>query len=337
MIDCDYADPFSPNFALTVACCPGPLEEYGRFQQHLGLLEDQFRVMAYLNALSSVPIGNTIVDVGAGTGIWGIVGLKRGFERAILIEPSRKISQYARHLAELNGVSERVTIIVSRLEDVSLENLPTRIDLIVTETLSSLIFGFGSWDALPRLAERLSNRAGIIPLRGHLYGSLANRDFATRGPETEGLLALKAAGLSVDLFERTFRSGGNIYKKEPVIKAILHRELLPECIAHFNFLDTDVVGMASATLQAPETGSYLGIVFHWEVQLGDGQATPTLSSLDPRLTSWYPYYVPFLGPIALSTDERLEVRLELHAVDYPYKYAFKISGKNGPLTHMLYW
>ncbi|WP_167384033.1 hypothetical protein [Cereibacter sphaeroides] len=48
------------------------VQEYGRFNQHLALLEDRVRVAPFLKAIAWVPCGRTIVDVGAGTGVWAL-------------------------------------------------------------------------------------------------------------------------------------------------------------------------------------------------------------------------------------------------------------------------
>jgi SAM-dependent methyltransferase len=328
---------FSPDFKSLVGTSHRGLEEYGRFQQHLGLLEDPHRVSAYLKAIAKTVPGDTVVDVGAGTGVWAIAALKHGYKRAILVEPSRKIGQYARHMAELNGVSDRVTIVPAKLEDMSLSDFPASIDLIVTETLSSLLFGFGSWDFLPNLASRLANPRSIIPGRGKLYASLASKDYSSRGPNAAGLSLLSSAGISTDLFERTFRSGGNIYDKKAVIAALIDDQLKPECIADFDFCRPTPISMNDVYFETNSQTYYSGAVFYWDVDLCSDQADTKLSSLDPGLTSWSPVYIPFTAPMLVGTGQKLLLRLELHALDSPYKYAFRLSGQSGPLSNMLYW
>ncbi len=211
------------------------LEEYGRFQQHIVLLEDRRRLAAYLEALTSTVPGDVVVDVGAGTGILGILALRLGYEHAFLIEPSKKMALYARHLAELNGVLDRVAILTSTLETLRPSELPAQIDLVGTETLSSLLFGFGSWDALPTLAGRLRRPEAVIPFRGELRACLATHDYATRGCDSAGLGLLKTLGIKIDLFERTFRSGGNVYDKRVVASEIQEGTLISARIADFDF------------------------------------------------------------------------------------------------------
>jgi hypothetical protein len=327
---------FRPSFRGLVADTSF-LEEYGRFQQHIVLCEDKQRVSAYLRAISQTPPGEVVVDVGAGTGLLGIVALKCGFQHAFLVEPSRKMGVYAQHIAHLNGVADRVTILNSTLEALPDTALPRQIDLVVTETLSSLIFGFGCWDSLPRLAHRLRNPGRIIPIRGRLAACLAQRDYATRGGDNGGLGLLKRAGVELDLFTRTFRSGGNIYDKKPVSAALEDGTLSPDVIAQFDFSKENQVVMDGAALPVPQRGTYTGLVLYWEVDLCDGNEPVVLTSMDPMLTSWYPHYVPFLAPIEIDCGEKVHVRMLLHPIDAPYTYAFQFVNERRELTHVLYW
>ena len=50
-------------------------EEYGRFQQHLVLIEDRERIEKYHYAIKSKAPGNVILDIGSGTGILSMMGL----------------------------------------------------------------------------------------------------------------------------------------------------------------------------------------------------------------------------------------------------------------------
>jgi len=95
---------FLPDFSFLRRSNEATREEYGRFQQHLILLDDHTRMAFFYRALRSIAPSGVVVDVGAGTGILALMALKLGFEYAILIEPSRKISTYARHLMEVNDV-----------------------------------------------------------------------------------------------------------------------------------------------------------------------------------------------------------------------------------------
>lgn len=324
---------FTPNFAdLLERDGKSSLEEYGRFQQHLVLLEDPGRIGAYLTAIRQAPPGDVVVDVGAGTGILGMLALKCGFQHAILIEPSRKMGEYIRHLATLNGVQDRITVIESTLEALRPAALPRSIDLIVTETLSSLLFGFGCWDALSGLAERLTDPRRIVPLRGRLFAAATHEPLATRGPSSDGLALLRDAGIVVDLFERTFRSGGNVYDKAVVARLLSEGILQPVQIASFDFTRSPQITLSGANVGNAGVRTYCGVVTFWEVDLATDSPV-TITNLDPRISSWYPFYVPFVKPIYGPFD----LRMKLVPFDAPYKYAFQFVSDDEDITNVLYW
>lgn len=322
---------FSPNFAqLCRDAGSSSLEEYGRFQQHLVLLEDRGRISKFATAIARMSGGDVVVDVGAGTGVLGLLALKNGYEHAYLVEPSRKMAAYAKHLAGLNGLLERVTILNSTLEALDHARLPAKIDLVVSETISSLVFGFGCWDALPALLARTGGEGRIVPRSGKLFAAATEGSLATRGPASDGLAALASAGLTVDLFERTFRSGGNVYDKQVVARLLANEELRASELALFDFSSPRPTTLRECVVSSATAQVATGLLLFWDIELAPGVS---MTNLDPVVTSWYPLYVPLKRSLPLPAT----IELRLLAIDAPYTYAFQFTSDNEPVTHVLYW
>lgn len=327
---------FSADLSGYAADASLSVQEYGRFNQHLALLEDQVRVARFLEAIGRAPRGRTVVDIGAGTGIWALSALNRGFEHAFLVEPSLKMCRYAAHLAERNGLEDRVTIIPKALEEIAPGELPDQIDLLVSETLSSVIFGFASWDAMPGLAARVPKSGRVIPARGKLLAALVSKDVSQRGPSYGGLHLLGAMGLELDLFDVTFRSGGNCWDKLGLLWEHHQGNLAPSEIASFDFARRPVIARDGGILTAPRDDVFMGAVLHWSVDMIDGSDC-TLSSIDPDLRSWSPLFVRFTAPVRLARGETLPCAIGFEAVDFPYKYAIRLLSDDTALTDRLYW
>lgn len=327
---------FSVDFSALSQQLPEGPQEYGRFQQHLALLEDRWRLEVFHRAITYIPPGSVALDVGAGTGILALMALKHGYEHAILIEPSRKMASYAAHLLAENGFENRVTIIQSDLERVAPSKLP-RLDLIVTETLSSLLFGFGTWDALPRMIERLRNPSRIIPFSGQLFALPVSKDLNTKGYKGGGLAFLDELGIDIDLDKSAFRSGGNVFYKNVALDEIKSSPHMPTCIAGFEFgCQTEIV-FDGGVLSAAEDVTVTGILTYWKIQLNEEPDGISFTNLDPRLTSWCPYYIPLNAPIHLTAGQQLPISLRLLPIDVPYTYAFQFFSKKRPITNVLYW
>lgn len=314
-------------------------EEYGRFSQHVALLEDYGRVRAYLEALSRAPQRSGVVlDVGAGTGIWGLVALKCGFDHAYLVEPSRKMCEYCQHIASVNGLSQKVTILNTTAEKIDLNILPRSLDLIVTETISSLLFGFGSWDVLPALADRLKERSNIVPFRGKLFAAMTHREFGKLQGKKSGVWLIESLGITMDISRRAFHSSGNVLEKGEVLWAIAQGEINPVCLASFDFAKEDGrPRVQSARVQLRPEINYRGLLLYWTLDLNCWSPNCHLSSLDPEVSSWYPLYVPLNEPIVVDHECDLAISLIMEARDYPYKYSFLFMADGKAITSTLYW
>lgn len=328
---------FEPDFRMLLGDRAATIEEYGRFQQHLILLEDRRRISAFAHAIDKCEPSGVVVDVGAGTGILALMALKRGWDQAFLIEPSRKICAYAAHLARANGLDHKITILMTDAEHLDLRLLPEKINLLISESLSSLLFGFGTWDTLGKLAAMVAHPNNVIPRAGRLYAALSIRDYSSRPDHACGLQFLKQLGLTVDLPERTFRSGGNVFSKGDVHRDLRDGILLPRCIASFDLLQSEPIELNGQALRLPANTIPKGLVLFWVVDLTSGTDPVQLSSLDAELTSWYPYYVPFSSDFCLSERDSMHIRMSLVPKDNPYKYAIQFLGECGAVTHLLYW
>jgi SAM-dependent methyltransferase len=100
------------------------------FDLHHLLLSDQDRLRAVRQAfLETVRPGCVVVDLGAGTGILGLLALQAGAGRVYAIE-RHPIVKLARALAAENGVADRVRFVVG---DARRVKLPERADLVVSD------------------------------------------------------------------------------------------------------------------------------------------------------------------------------------------------------------
>ena len=101
---------------------------YGSVPRHRWMALDTVRNDGYAAALGRVVGPDTVVlDLGAGTGIHGLMAARMGARRVYLVEPEDIIS-VAEEIAEANGLRDRVQCIQGRIEDVS---LPEPVDVIV--------------------------------------------------------------------------------------------------------------------------------------------------------------------------------------------------------------
>lgn len=107
---------------------------------HASLLDHRSRTDAYLEVVREVVRpGDVVVDLGSGTGVFGVAAVQAGAERVYAIEAS-PMAGLVRRVAAANGVADRVTVIRGWSQGV---RLPERADVVVSELIGNEPFAEG--------------------------------------------------------------------------------------------------------------------------------------------------------------------------------------------------
>jgi SAM-dependent methyltransferase len=136
------------------------------FGIHHLLLADRVRLRAVSRALrETVRPGDVVVDLGAGTGILGLLALRAGAGRVYAIE-RHPILRLARMLARENGVGDRVRFVKGDSRRV---RLPERADLVVSDLVGPLGIDEEMADVVAD-ARRFLRRGGkFLPARSEVW------------------------------------------------------------------------------------------------------------------------------------------------------------------------
>src|SRR6478736_5339945 len=112
---------------------------------HRGMALDAGRNEAYARALAAAITPDSVVlDLGAGTGVLGIMAARLGARRVYLVEPE-DIVLVAEELVAANGLQDRVRCLQGRIEKVQ---LPEQVDVIVSVLTGNFLL---TEDLLPSL------------------------------------------------------------------------------------------------------------------------------------------------------------------------------------------
>lgn len=143
------------------------------YSRHAHMIEDRQRMRPLTSAIRQVVRkGDTVIDIGAGTGILSRIAVRAGAKRVYAIECDTKTSTYGQKVSQKEIKRDRLTWVT----DFSYEaSLPQKADVLIQETIGSLAFDENFLSALNDAKRRLLKpHAKIIPSVIELWGSPVN-------------------------------------------------------------------------------------------------------------------------------------------------------------------
>ena len=134
--------------------------------EHRQYLADPHRIAAFERAIrATVRPGDVVIDLGAGTGILGLLACRAGAARVYAIDDGG-IIDLARSLCRANGFADRVTFIKGLSTRVT---LPEKASVVVADQIGRFGFEAGVWEYFTDARERLlTPDARCIPARVEL-------------------------------------------------------------------------------------------------------------------------------------------------------------------------
>lgn len=139
------------------------------YQPHHLLLRDAERTRRFKQAIeATVRPGDTVVDLGAGTGVLSLFAAKAGAARVISLELDANLCEMIRNLAADNGVGDIVQVVQGRSQDFHLDG---QADVIICDAMG--FFGVSEeMDAFFDLRQRLLAPHGLtVPAQVELYAA----------------------------------------------------------------------------------------------------------------------------------------------------------------------
>ena len=101
----------------------------------------------------------SVLDLGAGTGLWSVVAARLGARRVVAVEREPLLVPVIERLARENGVADRVTAIRG---DANRLRLSRRFDVVVSETVGNEAFEEGIVPLLTRARRHFLKKEGAL-------------------------------------------------------------------------------------------------------------------------------------------------------------------------------
>jgi len=272
-----------------------------RIEYHRTLIADRVRNQAFHDALAAVIRRGetTVADIGAGTGLIGLMAAKLGAREVILYEAA-EVAGVAAQTIKTNRAKacQLVPCHSTEMQD------PPRVDVVVSETLGNYALEENIIDTMADARRRHLKDGGLmIPsrIRQLVVPVIADRVHRE-------LVAWDDVGFGLDLSQAREMSLNNVY-----VRSLAPDELLGnggEAKAWDEItLGADTrssrKGETTWTLEAAQT--IYGFASWWEAELVAGITLSTAPHA-PR-THWEQLYFPLRKPMRLSAGESVLLAL----------------------------
>lgn len=271
-------------------------------EEHRVYLSDRARLRAFRRAIAlKVRRGDVVLDLGAGTGILGILALRAGASRVYAVDRG-PILESARAAAREAGFADRWTGIRGHSTEV---DLPGRVDLVVADQVGCFGLDYGI------LGDFADARARHLRPGGRLLPEAVEVDVAlvssTRLYERVAFWGSRPAGLRLPGLRRL--AAHTVTHGLPTRREVVSAPAAVVAVDLGAAADGPLEG--EATLRAARAAVVHGLVGSFRCRLAPGVRITNAPLARGRL-SRSPVFLPLERPLRVRRGERLAVSLRLH-------------------------
>jgi len=285
------------------------LRDYGE------MIAGHERFDAYNKAIAeAVRPGDSVLEIGCGPGIFALLACQAGARKVYAID-SEEIVHFARELAMVNGLADRIEFVRS---DSRKAQLPERVDVILSDIRGSLPFYGHAIPSIQDAKERFLIPGGrLIPRRDTLFAAIIEAsDFYTK--LTSPWLELSRLDLSTAV---TLVLNG-IYSSYFTANQLLTK---PQNWAVLDYSASAKVSAAAALdFSVTRTGEAHGLCLWFETELLEGIGYS--SGPASKKTIYGQMFLPWLEPVPVQEGRKILVSLQASLVgeEYVWRWDTKI-------------
>lgn len=267
---------------------------------HRNMLADKVRNDAFYRALKKVikPGKTTVADIGAGTGVLGMMAAKLGAKKVYLYEFG-EIFHVGKRIIEENKIKncefiqEHSTSIID----------PPKVDVVVSEVLGNFAFEENMISTIQD-AKRFLKPGGII-IPSHVEQYMAP---VTSPKFFKELSAWDDVGFDIDFSMAKLMSFNNLYVRSFKPSDLLDSGKSAQCWDDVDFRKTNSnTRSGKAKWKAKKPTKIYGVAVWWNCKLVPGIELSTSPS--SARTHWEQLYFPVMEEISMKAGDVLEAKI----------------------------
>lgn len=265
---------------------------------HFAMLNDQERNNAFAMAIEQVICaGDYVLDIGAGSGLLAMMAVRAGAGKVTSCEENPLLAEIARQVVEINGMSDRITIIAKHSSELCVGvDIEQRVDVVMSEIMDCGLIGEGLLSTVRHARDHLLAEGGtLLPRSGRLSGYLISSAAAACLNKID-----LAAGFDVSLFNRIATPG-----HFPIRLKYWPHEVMSETVELMSCdLATDSLddsGCRLIHIPIIATGTAHALVAWFDLDLGFG--VRIRNSPENVRSHWHQAIISFDSPIHVTRGQ----------------------------------
>ncbi|XP_056591711.1 histone-arginine methyltransferase CARM1 isoform X4 [Triplophysa dalaica] len=290
---------------------------YSCLSQQQNKLQDYHRIATYQKAilLNDVDFKDKVVlDVACGTGILSFFAVQAGARRVYAVEAS-SVAKYAEILVKSNNLSDRITILSGKIEEVS---CPEDVDIIISEPIGYMLLN-------ERMLESYLHAKTWLKPKGMMFPTNSDIHFA---PFTDEQLYMEHHARSSFWTQSSFYGvnlGGlhsfaaDEFFRQPIVDTFDGHILMARSVKYsIRFLEAKEEDLHRIEIpfvfKMLQTGLIHGLAFWFDVAFVGSRTTVWLStSPNEPLTHWYQVRCLLQTPLFAKMGQTLSGHVQLIA------------------------
>ncbi|XP_022959455.1 probable histone-arginine methyltransferase 1.4 [Cucurbita moschata] len=290
---------------------------YGQLLHQQNMLQDYVRTGTYYAAVMENRAdftGRVVVDVGAGSGILSLFAAQAGAKHVYAVEAS-EMAEYARILISGNpALSERITVIKGKVEDVE---LPEKADILISEPMGTLLVNERMLESYVIARDRFLNPNGkMFPTIGRIHMAPFSDEYLFVEVANKALFWQQQNYYGVDL-TALHGSAFQGYFSQPVVDAFDPRLLVAASMSHVldftNIKEEELYDIDIPLKFVASVGARIHGLACWFDVLFNGSTVQRWLTTAPGAptTHWYQLRCVLSQPIYVMAGQEITGRLHM--------------------------